>query len=83
MRNPTVQMVTEDRFTVIRLLPMGVHRVLDGKVGMTFIVDYFSREVGEVSERIAHVLDFRTSDSDPAIWSIGPDGYEIIYSIAF
>lgn len=76
---------------VVKLLPRGLPRVLNGAPGMTFIVDHYTYssefEVGhdmpsysEMVRPIAHVRDYRflQTDGRPQIWSIGPDGYEPI-----
>lgn len=65
--------------TVIRLLSKGLDRVMDGQIGMTFIVDSFTDKVDN-SGQVAHVRDYRYGRTirDYQIWSIGPEGYKII-----
>lgn len=67
---------------VVKLLIAGVPRVMGGKAGMTFIVDSFTNNP---NGKVVHVRDYRydliTGGRGYAIWSIGPDGYEIIYPI--
>jgi hypothetical protein len=51
----------------------GVDRVLDGALGMTFVVDRFTD--GQAG-KVAHVRDYRHRPFQ--IWSIPADGYEIV-----
>lgn len=67
---------------IAKLTEGGLDRVLDGKVGMTFIVDSIT-ENG--LRRIARVRDYRypriingKRHTDYQIWSIGPDGYQLV-----
>jgi hypothetical protein len=65
---------------VVRLVGReGLSRVLEGTVGMTFVVDHFTDTVDNRGQ-IAHVRDYRYSggplDRPFQIWSIGPEGYE-------
>jgi hypothetical protein len=58
----------------------GVERVLDGALGMTFVVDHFTE--GQ-SGNVAHVRDYRhigMHSLTPSfqMWSIPADGYEIV-----
>lgn len=65
---------------VVRLKKEGLDRVLNGTVGMTFIVDRFTDTVDDRGW-MAHVRDYRYgrgTDSPYQVWSIGPDGYEEI-----
>lgn len=56
----------------------GVGRILDGKVGMTFIVDKFTDTIDNRGQ-MAHVRDYRfTHFNNYEIWSIGPEGYSLI-----
>lgn len=58
--------------------PEGARRVLDGKDGMTFIVDCFTKRINS-ADLIAHVRDYRFDNGKGyQIWSIGPDGYEVV-----
>jgi len=63
-------------YIVVQLTVHGTDRVLESKAGMTFIVDSF----GGVSGKVAHVRDYRYPNKFKPyqIWSIQPDGYEII-----
>lgn len=66
---------------VIKLLKAGCSRVTIPQIGQTFIVDSFT---DSPNGKIAHVRDYRYGlmmDRPYQIWSIGPDGYEIIYPI--
>lgn len=66
------------RLTIVKLLPAGLERVLNGQVGMTFIVDKFIDTIDNRG-RIAHVIDYRyKGEHRYQIWSIGPEGYEIV-----
>lgn len=65
---------------IAKLKQEGLARVLDGRVGMTFIVDKFT---DGVAGKVAHVRDYRwppeTNMGRPfVIWSIAADGYELI-----
>lgn len=64
--------------TVARLTEDGVHRVLNGVTGMTFIVDKFTP--GGSLGQVAHVRDYRyPGDHRPfQIWSIAAPGYELL-----
>lgn len=67
-----------NKFLVIKLTEKGLHRVLNGEVGMTFIVDCFTEALSEKGQ-VAHVRDYRDPENrEYVIWSIGPDGYEIV-----
>lgn len=64
---------------IVKINKQGISRVLNGEVGMTFIVDKF----GGVSGKTAHVRDYRFDNTnhngkDYQIWSIGYEGYEEI-----
>ncbi|MER9652499.1 hypothetical protein NKJ26_03140 [Mesorhizobium sp. M0152] len=63
---------------VVKLNASGLHRVLDGKIGMTFIVDAFTESLS--GGNIAHVRDYRyPQEGRPwQIWNIGPEGYDIL-----
>lgn len=64
---------------VVKLTQLGVERVLKGAVGMTFCVDSFTPAFGGGKPN-AHVRDYRC-ENEPggyAIWSLGPDDYEVI-----
>jgi hypothetical protein len=65
---------------VIKLNAKGVARVLDGKVGMTFIVDSLTTCIH--AGPVAHVRDYRYQHAslgrDFQIWSIPREGYEVI-----
>lgn len=60
---------------VIRINEKGVARVLNGQVGMTFIVDSWTNFSGY---KVAHVRDYRYKDNngDYQIWSIASHGFE-------
>lgn len=66
---------------VVRLKEKGLDRVLNGTVGMTFIVDKFTDTVDDRGQ-MAHVRDYRfrrehwQTSKMYQIWSIGPEGYE-------
>ncbi len=63
---------------IARLNERGLNRVLNGRVGMTFIIDGFT---SGVAGDVAHVRDYRffgVLGRDYQIWSIPADGYEII-----
>ncbi len=62
---------------VIRLLPEGLPRVLNGQVGMTFIVNEFTE--GAYGP-VAHVRDYRfVSDASKfQVWSLAGDQYEVV-----
>jgi hypothetical protein len=79
------EMVSDPRFaasslTVVKLTGTGWTRVLNGKEGMTFIVDKFTPAAN--GGMIAHVRDYRwTNGGFPfQIWSLSPDQYEVIES---
>jgi hypothetical protein len=61
----------------IKLTEKGLERVLNGSVGMTFVVDSFT---DGVKGKVAHVRDYRIPQNGKAfqIWSISADGYELI-----
>jgi hypothetical protein len=62
---------------VIRLLEGGVSRVLNGMVGLTFLVESFTEGV---SGPVAHVRDYRyrSEPSTYQIWSLAADQYELL-----
>lgn len=63
---------------VIKLLKAGLPRVLNGEIGITFIVDQLS---GTVGYNVAHIRDYRYSNErkkNYSIWSIPADGYEFV-----
>lgn len=65
---------------VAKINAQGVARVLDGKPGMTFVVDCFT---DGLRGPVAHVRDYRypgpRNNGEPfQIWSIAADGYELI-----
>ena len=67
---------------IARLTKDGTARVLNGEVGMTFIVDEITTNG---LRRIAHVRDYRyprvvngERHADYQIWSIGPEGYQLV-----
>lgn len=65
---------------IVRLTKDGLDRVLNGVVGMTFIVDSFTDTVDNRGQ-MAHVRDYRFGFGKYnayQIWSIGPEGYEEI-----
>lgn len=64
---------------VVKLTEQGARRrVLDGKAGMTFVVDSF----GGVGNKCAHVRDYRYQGCDNSkpwqIWTLGEGDYETI-----
>lgn len=65
--------------TIVKINKKALDRVMDGIVGMTFIVDKFTDTINN-RRQIAHVRDYRYNNNgcDYQIWSIGPDSYEII-----
>lgn len=63
---------------VVKLKRPGVERVLNGQMGMTFIVDEFTDSVG--GGRVAHVRDYRfLPDNQFQVWSIPEYGYEVLH----
>jgi len=56
----------------------GIHRVLNGEIGMTFVIDDFTPDRDYHS--IAHVRDYRYSclQREFQIWTIPYDGYELV-----
>lgn len=65
--------------TVVKINEIGARRVLNGKAGMSFVVQAFTEATD--GRAIAHVKDYRYacgSGRSYQIWSIGPDGYEVI-----
>lgn len=66
---------------IIKLTKAGVGRVLESVEGMTFIVDSETVRTNG-SGSVVHVRDYRYSinplDRPFQIWSIGPEGYEIV-----
>lgn len=64
---------------IVKLKQEGLARVLDGIIGMTFIVDRFIDTVDNRG-KVAHVRDYRYAGDYNiySIWSIGPEGYEEI-----
>lgn len=66
---------------MVRLKEAGLKRVLNGRAGMTFVVDSFTETLDERG-KVAHVRDYRGKDAalgrEFQIWSIGPDGYEMV-----
>lgn len=64
---------------VIKLLEKGLPRVLDGEVGMTFVVEATTKRIAG-DGIVAHVRDYRyhNGQNDYQIWSIGPEGYEVV-----
>lgn len=66
--------------TVVKINEYALSRVLDGQIGMTFIVDKFTYRIDNRGQ-VAHVRDYRYPSKlkgDYQIWSIGPEGYTII-----
>ena len=67
---------------VIKLTLEGERRVLDGRAGMTFIVDSMtpSGQPKASFPWVAHVRDYRYASDrrDFQIWSLGPQEYEFI-----
>ena len=65
---------------VIRINEKALSRVMNGQIGMTFIVDEFTDTIDDRG-KIAHVRDYRyfnTFGRLYQIWSIDPEGYEVI-----
>lgn len=71
----------------VLLMNQGVQRVLDGKPGMTFIIDSVT-ETARGGEYNVHVRDYRLHGEkrNPAepwcIWTLGPDEYALINFVA-
>lgn len=64
--------------TIIKINKNALSRVMDGKAGMTFIVDSFTDTIDKRG-KMAHVRDYRYNILTAfQIWSIRPDAYEII-----
>lgn len=65
---------------VVKLTQRGLVRVLDSRVGMTFIVDAFTQRADFIDGGLVyHVRDYRyESDAWGAfcIWSLAPGDYE-------
>lgn len=63
---------------IAKLTGTGWTRVLNGKAGMTFIVDKFTPD--QNGGRVAHVRDYRwpTSGFPFQIWSLTADQYELV-----
>lgn len=61
---------------IVRINERGVARVLNGEVGMHFIVDHYTDRVS--GGKVAHVRDYRFTKKHEGfqVWSIGDDGYE-------
>lgn len=55
----------------------GLRRVLNGQIGMTFVVDSFTTSI---SGQVAHVRDYRYNGAhyEYQIWSIASDGYHLL-----
>lgn len=68
---------------VVMINDRALDRVMNGQAGMTFVVDMFTYNIGD-GGRTAHVRDYRYNNSNAVngklyqIWSIGPEGYEVI-----
>lgn len=64
------------RATVIKLTAAGLHRVLDGKEGMTFLLDTMCG----IDDRCAAVRDYRypTSHFPFQTWVLGPGDFEVV-----
>lgn len=62
---------------VVTLKQGGLSRVLDGRVGMTFVVDRFTDTVDHRGQ-MAHVRDYRYPGTyfPWQVWSLGPGDYE-------
>ena len=62
---------------VAKLTEKGTVRTLDGKAGMTFVVDSFSNST---SGKNAHVRDYRYPNdyAKYQIWTLAPDHYELV-----
>jgi hypothetical protein len=64
---------------IVKLTERGLSRVLNGQVGMTFLVDSMTPGVAGV---VLHVRDYRYPRDDNGkpyqTWSITADDYEII-----
>lgn len=69
--------VVGGRAIVVVLKKEGLARVLNGKEGMTFVVNRFT--VG-LRGPVAHVRDYRyPGDHFPwQVWSLGADEYEVV-----
>ncbi len=68
------------RFALVRITTnAGAARVLNGKIGQTFVVDKFTERF-KTNELIAAVRDYRYPGThrEFQIWSIAPGDYEII-----
>lgn len=68
---------------VVKLTSRGEARVLDGKVGMTFIVDSWTQRVNTSTPDmvIYHVRDYRYASSMRGpwcIWTLSPGDYELV-----
>lgn len=83
--NDAIRAANLRTLVVVKLL--NPERVLDGKVGQTFIVDKFtpSSQPSKNTRGVAHVRDYRRGDlfggirRPYQIWSLGPNDYEIVF----
>lgn len=69
------------RMTVVKLTEEGVQRVLQGRAGMTFLVDKFTPSSQADGREVAHVRDYRFSKDNVRgfqIWSLGPRDYTVV-----
>lgn len=62
---------------IVRLRLSGLCRVLDGRVGMTFVVAHLTPSAS-VGQYVAHVRDYRYDSPHGVIWSLAPYEYDII-----
>lgn len=69
-------MAGDVRHKVVKINQEGCFRVLEGRPGMTFIVDHFTGS----TQQVAAVRDYRFPDGHKPfqIWSIGSNGYEMV-----
>lgn len=68
-------------FQVVKLTEAGLSRVLNGFVGMTFIVNRFSDSAIDGPGKVAHVRDYRYRQSptlEYQIWSLAMRDYELV-----
>lgn len=71
---------------VVELTANGVHRTLDTRAGLTFLVDSFTVTFQiKSTEYVAHVRDYRyfqpAHARDFQIWSLSPGHYKVVSEI--
>lgn len=72
------------KMIIVKLLEGGLPRVLNGQVGMTFIVDKFSLRIDTNNQMIAHVRDYRYGKDNYRgfqIWTLGDQLVNLAYEV--